>query len=131
MGFFEQGGAHLACQEGLRGPGGAPEDGSGFGAGSHGGEVLIPFGGQDRLGFIAFEEQTGGGADHVGGGTAGEESDAGGTEAEDIGGFTAPAAAGGGVGIEDMLKAAHREARLRHPGGGNLDDLNRLLGVPG
>ncbi len=65
----------------LGGPGGAPEDTGGIGAGGHGVEVLVELGGGDFLGFIDGEEQVGGGTNDIGTRFAGEELEAGLAEA--------------------------------------------------
>ena len=71
LGF--EGGVLLAGEEGLPGPGGAPEEAGGVGGGGHRVDFLVPLGDLDILGFVALEEEGGGGADDVGGGGAGEE----------------------------------------------------------
>jgi hypothetical protein len=59
-----EGCALLTGEEGLARPGGAPVDAGGVGGGGHGGDVLVPLGDGDVLGFVAFEEVGGGGSDH-------------------------------------------------------------------
>src|SRR5512136_2498199 len=68
-----QGDATLTLEQGVGGPGGAPEDAGGVGAGGHGVEVLVELGGGDLLGFVNGEEQVGGGTNDFGAGLAGEE----------------------------------------------------------
>ena len=87
------GGAQLSGQEGGGRPRRAPEDAGGIGAGGHRGDVFVPFGDFDVLGFVAFEQSFGGVADYVSGGCAGEEDEAGGFDAVDVAGFFFPAAA--------------------------------------
>jgi hypothetical protein len=127
----EAGEAHLTSEEGLRGPGGTPEDGSSVGAGGHGCEVAVPFGGEDGLGFVAVEKEVGGGAYDAGGGTAGEEGDAGGVEVVDMSSVGDPAAAGEGVGIQNALKTKHGDFDLGKPGGGDFNDIRLGEAVSG
>ena len=72
-----QGEAALAFEQGIGGPGSAPENTSGIGGGSHGVEVLVELGGGNLLGFVNGEEQVGGGTDDLGPGLAREELQAG------------------------------------------------------
>jgi hypothetical protein len=75
--FSLPGSTALALEECFGGPGGAPEDAGGVGAGGHGVEILVELDGIDLLGFIHGEEQVGGGAHDPGMGLPGEELEAG------------------------------------------------------
>ncbi len=120
--LFLEGNAALTFEEGIGGPGGAPEDAGGVGGGGHGVEVLVELGDGDVLGFVDGEEEAGGGTDDAGGGFAGEELEAGLAEVvgEAAAGF--PEAAGGGAGVEDGGDAAHVVDGLGGEGGGDGDE---------
>lgn len=123
--------AALTTEEGFGGPGGAPEDAGGIGAGSHGGNVFVVALDEDILGFVDFEEEVGGGADDIGAGLTGEEEEAGLAEAVDVTMLTRPTAAGELIGVEDALEAAHGVEGLGLPGGGDFDNLGRVTGETG
>jgi hypothetical protein len=119
----KQGEAALAFEQGVGGPGGAPEDTRGVGAGGHGVEVLVELGGGDILGFIDGEEQVGGGADDIGAGFAGEELEAGLAEAVEIALGGLPEATRAEAGIEGAADAVHVVEGLGLEGGGDGDDV--------
>ena len=98
-----QGNAALAFEQGVGGPGGAPEDPGGIGAGGHGVEILVELGDADGLGLIDREQQVGGGTEDIGARFAGEELELGIAELVGIalGGF--PQAARADAGIEGGL----------------------------
>ena len=121
LGLGFAGEAVLAAEEGIGGPGGAPEDAGGVGGGGHGGDVFIVAVDEDILGFVDFEEEVGGGADNVGAGLTGEEEETGLTEAVDVAMLTGPTTTGELIGIEDTLEAAHGVEGLGFPGGGDFD----------
>ena len=75
-----QGKGALTLEEGIGGPGGAPEDTGGIGGGGHGVEVLLKLELVDFLGFVDREEEIGSGTDNPGGGITGEKLEAGFTE---------------------------------------------------
>jgi len=127
----ELGEAALAAEEGIGGPGGAPEDAGGVGAGGHGGDVFVVAFDEDVLGFVDLEEEVGGGADDVGAGLAGEEEEAGLAEAVDVAMLAGPTAAGELVGIKDALEAAHGVEGLGLPGGGDFDHFDGVGGKTG
>jgi hypothetical protein len=115
--------AALATEEGIGGPGGAPEDAGGVGGGGHGGDVFVVAVDEDVLGFVDLEEEVGGGADNVGAGLTGEEEEAGLTEAVDVAMLTGPTPTGELIGFENALEAAHGIEGLGFPGGGDFDQL--------
>ncbi len=120
LGF--EGNAALALEQGIGGPGGAPEDAGGVGGGGHGVEVLVELGGIDLLGFVDGEEQIGGGTHDLGVGIAGEELEAGFAQLVHIALGGLPAAAGGDTGVEGLGDAFHVVGGLGLEGGGDGDD---------
>ncbi|MCU0487764.1 MAG: hypothetical protein MUE67_02290, partial [Anaerolineales bacterium] len=104
--IFELGGsgeAALAAEEGLGCPGSAPEDASGIGAGSHGGDIFVVAVDEDILGFVDLEEEVGSGADDIGAGLTGEEEEAGLAQAVDMAMLTRPTATGELISVQDAL----------------------------
>ncbi len=125
------GGSFFPGQEGGAGPGGAPEDARGVGAGGHRGDVFIPLLDGHILGFVALQQGAGGGAHHVGHRRAREEEDARRAVAVDVAGLFAELAMRERVVGEGPLQPAHGVERLRFPGGRHLDDLGRQLAQQG
>ena len=123
-----QGGAALAVEQGIGGPGGAPEDTGGVGAGGHGVEVLVELGNGDFLGFVDGEQQVGSGANDLGTRFAGEELQAGLAELVDIALGGLPQAARADTGIQGKLDAVHVIFRLGFEGGRDGDDAPAGLG---
>ncbi len=117
-----KGHAALTLEEGVGGPGGAPEDAGGVGGGGHGVEVLVELGGIDLLGLVDGEEQVGGGTDDPGIGIAGEELEAGFAQLVHVALGGLPAAARADTGIEGAADALHVVGGLRLEGGGDGDD---------
>ncbi len=65
--------ANGAGQQGVGGPGGAPQHGGDVGAGAHGAKVLVPLFFVHVLGLVGLQQDIGGGAHDPGGRRGGEE----------------------------------------------------------
>ena len=112
-----QGNAALALEQGIGGPGGAPEDTCGVGAGGHGVEVLVELEGGHFLGLVDGEEQVGGGANDPGTRFAGEELQAGLAKLVDVALGGSPKMARADTSIEGMADAIHVIESLGLEGG--------------
>ncbi len=120
LGF--EGNAALALEQGIGGPGGAPEDAGGVGGSGHGVEVLVELGGVDLLGFVDGEEQIGGGTHDPGIFVAGKELEAGLAQFEHVALGGLPAAARADAVVEGKGDAFHVVGGLGLEGGGDGDD---------
>ena len=114
-----EGEATFAFEQGVGGPGGAPKDAGGIGAGGHGVEVPVELGNADGLGLIDREQQVGSGAQDIGTRFAGEELQLGVAEGVGValGGF--PEATRADAGVEGGLDTIHAELGLGFEGGGD------------
>ncbi len=124
-----QGGAAFAFEEGIGGPGRAPENAGGVGAGGHGVEILIELGGQNRLGLIDREEKVGGGPDDLGARFAGEELKAGSPQDVHVALGGLPDAARADAGIERGFDAVHVVGGLGFEGGRDGNDAPTDPGI--
>ncbi len=109
--------AQLAPQQGLAGPGGAPEDARGVGGSRHGRDLLVVFADGNVLGFVHFQQGGGCGAHDVAFGRGGKKGDARLADAVNVTGFPVPERAGERVVLEHAFQAAHGVLRLRVQGG--------------
>jgi len=124
-----QGDAALALEQGVGGPGGAPEDAGGVGAGGHGVEILVELGNADGLGLIDREQQVGGGAEDIGAAFAGEELQLGFAELVGVALGRFPLAARADTGVEGGFDALHVDLSLGFEGGRDGDDAATNQGI--
>ena len=117
-----QGNTALAFEQGVGGPGGAPEEAGGIGAGSHGVEILVELGNGDGLGLIDGEQEVGGGTEDIGTRLTGEELELGITELVEVTSGGLPQAARANASIEGGFDAIHGNLGLGFEGRGDGDD---------
>jgi hypothetical protein len=119
----------LALEEGVGGPGSAPEDTGGVIGGGHGVKILVELGRRDLLGLVDGEKQVGNGTDNLGVRAAGVELNASPAQLvnQACAGFPAPTRTN--TGIEGKLNAAHVVGGLGNIGGGDGDNPAAFGGV--